>query len=85
MPAATYRYSVRSPEELFSIPFSPIHPSPAFSYLRRELYEMYGWFVAAFREASEKLRAGNRMVSFPAGSFPPALPFVFVRSLSALV
>ena len=26
---------------------------------RRELYEMYGWFVAAFREASEKLRAGT--------------------------
>ena len=44
--------------------------------VRQELYEAYGWFVAAFREASEKLRAGNRMVSFPTGSFPPALPFV---------
>ena len=55
-------------------------PAPLFhaasKVVRRELYEMYGWFVAAFREASEKLRAGNRMVSFPAGSFPPALPFV---------
>ena len=55
-------------------------PAPLFhaasKAVRRELYEMYGWFVAAFREASEKLRAGNRMVSFPAGSFPPALPFV---------
>ena len=55
-------------------------PAPLFhaasKVVRRELYEMYGWFVAAFREASEKLRAGNRLVSFPAGSFPPALPFV---------
>jgi REP element-mobilizing transposase RayT len=44
--------------------------------VRQELYEAYGWFVAAFREAAEKLRTGNRMVSFPTGSFPPALPFV---------
>jgi len=43
---------------------------------RQELYAAYGWFVAAFREAAEKLRAGDRTVSFPAGSFPPALPFV---------
>jgi REP element-mobilizing transposase RayT len=57
-------------------------PAPLFhaasQAVRRELYEMYGWFVAAFREAAEKLRAGDRMVSFPAGSFPPALPFVAV-------
>ena len=55
-------------------------PAPLFhaasKVVRRELYEMYRWFVAAFREASKKLRAGNRTVSFPAGSFPPALPFV---------
>ena len=55
-------------------------PAPLFhaasQAVRREFYEMYGWFAAAFREASEKLRAGNRMVPFPAGSFPPALPFV---------
>ena len=55
-------------------------PAPLFhavsKAVRRELYESYGWFVAAFREAAEKLRDGNRLVSFPAGSFPPALPFV---------
>jgi hypothetical protein len=34
------------------------------------------WFASTFREASEKLRAGDRTVPFPAGSFPPALPFV---------
>jgi hypothetical protein len=59
--------SKKSPAPLFHAASKAVH---------RELYEMYGWFVAAFRKASEKLRAGNRMVSFPAGSFPPALPFV---------
>jgi hypothetical protein len=33
-------------------------------------------FVAAYRDAAEKLRAGVRNVVFPTGSFPPALPFV---------
>lgn len=37
-------------------------------------YEITG--VAAFREASERLRRGDRYAPFPAGSFPPALPFV---------
>ena len=37
---------------------------------------MDGWFVAAFRTASENLRGGDRTATFPAGSFPPALPFV---------
>lgn len=55
-------------------------PAPLFHAaskgVRLELYAMYGWFVATFREAAEKLRAGDRMARFPAGSFPPALPFV---------
>jgi REP element-mobilizing transposase RayT len=55
-------------------------PAPLFHALtktvRQELYTGYAWFVAAFREAAQKLRAGNRAVSFPAGSFPPALPFM---------
>ena len=55
-------------------------PAPRFHAVRkaarRELYEMYAWFVAAYRTASEKLRSGNRLVAFPTGSFPPALPFV---------
>ncbi len=38
--------------------------------------EAYALFVAAYREAAEKLRMGNRTVLFPIGSFPPALPFV---------
>ena len=38
-------------------------PAPRFhafrKSVRRELYEAYAWFVAAFRDASEKLRAGD--------------------------
>ena len=55
-------------------------PAPRFhafrKTVRRELYEAYAWFVAAFRDASEKLRSGDLTAKFPPGSFPPALPFV---------
>jgi REP element-mobilizing transposase RayT len=55
-------------------------PAPLFhaasKATRLALYAMYGEFVAAFRTASEKLRGGDRAAPFPAGSFPPALPFV---------
>ncbi|HEX4966656.1 MAG TPA: transposase [Thermoanaerobaculia bacterium] len=43
---------------------------------RRAFYETYAAFVRAFREASERLRGGDRNAPFPVGSFPPALPFV---------
>ena len=36
--------------------------------LRRELYDAYHLFLAAFRDASEKLRSGDRNVRFPTGS-----------------
>jgi hypothetical protein len=55
-------------------------PAPAFhaasQAVRRELRDLYALFIAAYREAAEKLRAGNRDAHFPAGSFPPALPFM---------
>ena len=55
-------------------------PAPRFhaasTRVRRELWAAYAWFVCEFRQASEKLRSGNRLARFPAGSFPPALPFV---------
>ncbi len=55
-------------------------PAPAFhaasQAVRRGLREAYALFVAAYREASEKLRMGDRNACFPVGSFPPALPFV---------
>ena len=43
---------------------------------RKMFYEIYAEFVSAFRAASEALRQGRRDAPFPAGSFPPALPFV---------
>ena len=55
-------------------------PAPRFHAFRKsvrwELYEGYSRFIAAFREASKKLRAGDLAAKFPLGSFPPALPFV---------
>jgi hypothetical protein len=55
-------------------------PAPLFHAasrrVREDLRAAYGGFVAAFREAAEKLRAGNLGAAFPVGSFPPALPFV---------
>jgi REP element-mobilizing transposase RayT len=55
-------------------------PAPLFhaasKLMRQELWTAYAWFVAQFRQASEKLRSGDRLARFPAGSFPPALPFV---------
>ncbi|RMH21963.1 MAG: hypothetical protein D6696_04460 [Acidobacteria bacterium] len=42
----------------------------------RLLRRAYSDFVAAFREASARLRAGERDVRFPEGCFPPGQPFV---------
>lgn len=44
--------------------------------VRRELREAYGWFLAAYREAADKLRQGDLTATFPEGSFPPPMPFV---------
>jgi putative transposase len=44
--------------------------------VRRELYEAYHLFLAAFRDAADRLRSGDRNARFPMGSFPPGLPFV---------
>ena len=43
---------------------------------RESFWEAYSTFVAAFREAADRLKAGDRTARFPLGSFPPALPFV---------
>jgi hypothetical protein len=55
-------------------------PAPLFhavsKRVRDDLRAAYFTFFAAFREAAERLRAGILPVIFPAGSFPPALPFV---------
>jgi REP element-mobilizing transposase RayT len=43
---------------------------------REELKKAYGLFLSAFLEASERLKAGDRLARFPEGCFPPRLPFV---------
>jgi REP element-mobilizing transposase RayT len=55
-------------------------PAPGFhaasKAAREALRQAYGHFLAAFREAAERLKAGDRMARFPNGCFPPGLPFV---------
>jgi len=55
-------------------------PAPRFhaasKATREALRKAYGFFLAAFREAAERLKAGDRTARFPNGCFPPGLPFV---------
>jgi hypothetical protein len=62
------------PETLDRSPAPFVHA--ATRKIRKEIWEAYRWFVAVYREASEKLRNGDRNAAFPPGSFPPHLPFV---------
>ncbi len=59
------------PENLARSPAPLVHAAT-----RKAFYEAYSWFVGTFRDAAEKLRRGDRAAPFPAGCFPPALPFV---------
>lgn len=43
--------------------------------VRRAFWEAYSLFDAAYREAAEKLKAGDLSAIFPEGSFPPPQPF----------
>jgi REP element-mobilizing transposase RayT len=62
------------PAQLASSPAPLLH---AFSKAaRKAFYEAYSWFVSLFRDAAEKLKAGDRNAPFPSGCFPPGLPFV---------
>jgi hypothetical protein len=55
-------------------------PAPRFhaatKAARDGFWNAYSAFVAAFREAAERLKEGDRLARFPVGSFPPGLPFV---------
>jgi REP element-mobilizing transposase RayT len=62
------------PDRLDHSPAPFVHA--ATKAVRKMFYEIYAEFVNAFRAAAEALRKGNRDAPFPAGSFPPALPFV---------
>jgi hypothetical protein len=43
---------------------------------RQLLRDAYNAFVAQYRQAAERLKAGELNVTFPLGSFPPPRPFV---------
>jgi REP element-mobilizing transposase RayT len=62
------------PEKLKKSPAPLFHA--ASKDARQGLRAAYGLFLAAFREAAERLKAGDRLARFPNGCFPPALPFV---------
>jgi putative transposase len=64
----------RQPKKTKKSPAPAIHA--ASKAVRRELWSAYSLFVAAYRDAAEKLKAGILDVVFPQGSFPPSLPFV---------
>ncbi len=55
-------------------------PAPDFharrKAVRKAMREAYAWVVAEYRQAAERLRAGDRSARFPEGIFPPAQPFV---------
>lgn len=63
-----------APERLKKSPAPRFHA--ASRKIRQELYDGYRQFVAAFCDAAARLRAGELGVVFPAGSFPPAAPWV---------
>ena len=42
---------------------------------RLALRAAYDWFARAFYDAADQLRSGDPTAVFPAGSFPPPLPF----------
>ena len=52
------------------------HTSPTKTAAREAFRAAYGLVLAAFREAAERLKAGDRTARFPNGCFPPGLPFV---------
>ena len=64
----------RCPRKLKRSPAPFVHA--ATKAMRRGLWEACAWFVSAYRDAAEKLRAGDLDPPFPAGCFPPARPFV---------
>ncbi len=48
----------------------------SFRHIITKLRTAYREFLRRYREASARLRSGDRMAEFPLGCFPPRLPFV---------
>ena len=55
-------------------------PAPWFHAATRaallQLEQAYSDFLGQYRDAAKALRKGLRTIDFPAGCFPPALPWV---------
>ena len=70
------------PGKIKKLPAPFVHA--ATKAIRQFLWEGYALFVAAYRSAAERLKAGDTAPPFPVGCFPPALPFVSGPSLLKL-
>ena len=62
------------PEKLKKGPAPRFHAATA--EMRRFLWSVYAEFAGRYRDAAEKLRAGDLEAVFPPGCFPPGLPYV---------
>ena len=62
------------PERVKKSPAPLLHA--ASKAVRQIFYEGFALLVAAYRTAADKLKRGDPNPGFPAGCFPPALPFV---------
>ena len=62
-----------SPSDFKPSSAPPFHA--ASKRVRRFLVEAYSAFAANYRQAADRLRAGELNVCFPAGSFPPPGPY----------
>ena len=62
------------PEKMERSPAPAVHAVAGEHY--RKLREMYWAFLREYRDAAEKLKEGAIDVVFPAGCFPPRLPYV---------
>ncbi len=49
--------------------------------VRQAFWEAYSLFLAAFRDAGDRWRDGDRKARFPVGSFPPGPPFVTAEAV----
>ena len=67
-------------DPLSSTPTVERSPKPRFhafsTAVWKQMWVAYVLVLAAFRDAAEKLREGDRGAVFPEGTFPPGLPFV---------
>jgi hypothetical protein len=56
-------------------------PAPQFhcasKQVRDALLEAYRCFYGAYRQAADRLRAGDLLTAFPEGAFPPPRPFQY--------